>query len=176
MLEAQADLWSYLGKVEHLCITTNSIVTKGGLAVMGRGCAKEAAFSWPESREALASQLKLWGNYPHALGIIGRENMVWNYGDYRLSELMALAQTDLGGTILWSYPVKHHWKDKAELSIIERSAIRMKRIFAQPGFENQRVVLVRPGCGNGHLTWEAVRPVIAGILDDKFTVVSPPAI
>ncbi len=38
-----------------------------------------------------------------------------------------------------------------------------------------KVYLVRPGCGNGQLKWEDVKPLIAPILDDRFIVVERPA-
>jgi hypothetical protein len=37
------------------------------------------------------------------------------------------------------------------------------------------VLLPRPGCGNGHRTWDEVCPVIEPILDDRFTVTYQPS-
>jgi len=36
-----------------------------------------------------------------------------------------------------------------------------------------RVVMTRPGCGNGGLSWEGVRKALEPILDDRFIVVTP---
>ena len=38
-----------------------------------------------------------------------------------------------------------------------------------------KVYMARPGCGNGQLKWEDVKPLIAPILDDRFIVVERPA-
>jgi hypothetical protein len=34
------------------------------------------------------------------------------------------------------------------------------------------VLLPRPGCGLGGLSWDKVRPALAGVLDDRFVVVT----
>jgi hypothetical protein len=90
--EAVADLWSFLGKAEHVCITTNPIVNAQGLAVMGRGCALEAATRWPEVRKVLAAQVAAWGNKPHVLGSSAPRRAVWIYPDcpMRLNQLIDL--------------------------------------------------------------------------------------
>jgi hypothetical protein len=173
MREAVADLWSFLGKAEHVCITTNPIVNAQGHAVMGRGCALEAAQRWPESRKVLAAQVQAWGNKPHALGVVGGHQPLWNYPEtpIRLSNLIDNRCFD-GGSVLWSFPVKHHWRDAADPDLIADSARRLKAAIDIYEPEAKLVVLPRPGCGNGRLEWPQVAEVLAGILDDRFLVVT----
>ncbi len=73
------------------------------------------------------------------------------------------------GAALASFPVKRHWHEAADPELIRSSARQLVALADKFGYE--RVVLPRPGCGNGRLSWEGIRPILAGILDDRFTVV-----
>jgi hypothetical protein len=145
MRELTVNLWSV--SADLLVITTNGYVTKRGAAVMGRGCAKEAKDRYPDLPHKLGSFLERYGNRAMLLGIYD-------------------------GSELCSFPVKKHWRDYADLSLILRSTHQLLKIVDRYGYE--RVVLPRPGCGNGGLLWSAVKPVIDPLLDDRFTVVSYP--
>lgn len=123
-------------------ITTNGFVTKDGRAVMGRGCALEAKTKFEGIDFALGRLIKDHGNRCHILG---------DYG-------------------LVSFPVKHHWKEQADLDLIIRSAHELVQLADAHGW--QFVVMPRPGCGNGKLKWADVKPAIAGILDDRFRVIT----
>jgi hypothetical protein len=68
-----------------------------------------------------------------------------------------------------SFPVKHAWWEKADLLLIQRSARELVQKANAYGWRD--IWIVRPGCGNGGLQWEHVKPVIKSILDDRFTVV-----
>jgi hypothetical protein len=173
MREATADLWSFIGVAEHICITTNPIVNSKALAVMGRGCALEAATRWPYVREMLAQHIGLHGNTPHALGVVGGENgVVWRYPSTPLENTLQTQFFD-GGSVLWSFPVKHHWQQPADLVLIMHSAKRLKAIIDLYHPEAKLVVIPRPGCGNGRLEWPQVAEKLAPILDDdRFLVVT----
>lgn len=67
------------------------------------------------------------------------------------------------------FPVKHAWYEPADLDLIRQSAIELLTLTAAQGWKT--VLLPRPGCGNGQLTWDQVRPVIAPFLNDRFVVV-----
>ena len=68
-----------------------------------------------------------------------------------------------------TFPVKYHWRDPADLKLIRQSAQELQERFP---FWKVPCYLVRPGCGNGRLSWDQVRPVIAPILDNRFIVVN----
>lgn len=142
------DLWTLaeqeaaLGAVVAVCITTNGDVTRAGRAAMGRGVALEAKQKF--ARDGLDARLG-WmlgsaGNrvYPLAVG-----------GPYDL----------------FSFPVKHHWREKADLDLIEKSAHELDFFVTRGGYDV--VLLPRPGCGNGGLDWVDVKPRI-DFLDDRY--------
>lgn len=75
------------------------------------------------------------------------------------------------GSHLASFPVKRHWREKADLELIERSARQLVEIVENRSYA--AAVLPRPGCGNGSLSWEAVRPVLERALPgERFTVIT----
>lgn len=157
MLETRGNLWEF--DADFVCITTNGTVRKDGKAVMGRGCALEAAQLLPVVPEVLGLKLAKYGNHVHYLRHLPK------------------------GNELLSFPVKHHWKQRADLDLILRSAEELVHYvdFWSPtdsyvqgkgsGYK-PKVVLPRPGCGNGQLDWDVVRPVIEPVLDDRFTVIT----
>jgi hypothetical protein len=121
------------------CITTNGTIKKNGEAVMGRGCALEAKEKYPNVPIWLGAKLKATGNHVYWLT-----------------------------SNVYSFPVKHHWRENADLNLIEQSAIEISAII-----RHSTVVLPRPGCGNGGRDWEKeVKPILEPILDDKFIVIS----
>lgn len=145
MKEAVGDLWEMPADLR--VITTNPAINAKNQAVMGRGCALEAKRRIPGLEYRFAGLLREHGN------------RVMRLARYR-------------GADLASFPVKHHWKQEADPELIRSSARQLAALADKFGYE--RVVLPRPGCGNGRLLWSDVRPVLARILDDRFTVVTFP--
>jgi hypothetical protein len=77
-----------------------------------------------------------------------------------------------GRPTIFSFPVKHQWHERASLALIRRSAKELLAFMDLGTWES--AALPRPGCGNGRLDWETVRPVLEEFLDDRFTVYSQP--
>ncbi len=148
MLEAEGDLWDFHTIGAWVAITTNGAVRKDGCCVMGRGVAKEAARRFPWLPTQLGERIIAAGNHVH-----------------RFSHVR-----------LFTFPVKHHWHEPADPDLIEQSARELASFVQDPGIlaPVKRVYLVRPGCGNGRLKWEDVKPLIAPLLDDRFIVVERP--
>lgn len=173
MKEIKGNLWDYIGKADVICITTNGFVKSNGHAVMGRGCAKQATV-----------------RYPDVPKILGKANLNhgWRYPSYLLSDKT---------TEIWSYPVKpdrlpngaspqevvSHMRDKlnlsksipgwasvANLSLICFSAARLVEYANQNNWNN--VIIPRPGCGAGELSWKNVSTKLNNILDDRFTAIT----
>jgi hypothetical protein len=69
-----------------------------------------------------------------------------------------------------TFPVKHQWYEKADIELILSSAYELAAMANEHGWA--LVVMPRPGCGNGHLSWSDVRPVIEPLLDNRFVVCS----
>ena len=59
---------------------------------------------------------------------------------------------------------------KASLEIIETSAYQLVDLANNNPWNT--IVLPRPGCGAGELSWEQVEPVVANILDDRFKIIT----
>ena len=166
MIEVAGNLWEFPADVR--VITTNGTVKKNGECVMGRGCAAEARQRDATFPALLGHHIKINGNRVGMIGVIG-------------------------GLPILSFPVKHEWFQKADLDLIQRSALSLA-IWAGHAAKDGplTVVLPRPGCGNGGLHWcncmelEAsgardrtdgghcygIKHVLAPILDDRFHVIT----
>ena len=125
------------------CVTTNSEIKRDGRLVMGAGVAKQAIKRYPDLDARIASLIKVFGNLPFYFA-------------------------DLG---IISFPTKNDWRDPSDIDLIRNSAEHAKWIADAHGLK--RIVLTRPGCGCGGLYWPHVREVIAPILDNRFTVITP---
>jgi hypothetical protein len=143
VLEISGDIWEPHVRGYWIVITTNGIVRKDGACVMGRGVARDAALRYPTLPFDLGHLLTKHGNH------------VFHLKRYKII----------------TFPVKHHWREPADLDLIRQSAVEL--LTDSVTLAPPEIYLVRPGCGNGQLDWEDVRPVLAPILDDRFIVVHP---
>ncbi len=137
-MEVTGNLWTY--PADWRVITTNGFVKKNGECVMGRGCAQEAAKKWPWLPKELGGRISSFGN-----------NM------YTFDEINLI-----------SFPVKHNWYEKADLDLIRRSVGELQFLLdpETPARVKGDVVIPRPGCGNGQLKWEDVRPLLTDLPDN----------
>jgi hypothetical protein len=142
VVEATGDLWTY--PADFRVITTNGSVRKDGCAVLGRGCAREAATKYPTLPRLLGEKLARHGN------------LVYFFAD-------AILDAPQG---LFTFPVKHQWMQQADLDLIRRSTAAFRGHL----LENASYVMPRAGCGNGQLRWEDVRPILA-VLPDNVVVI-----
>jgi hypothetical protein len=134
------DLWTCQDVNNTIVITTNGCVTNSGKAVMGHGIALQAKNRMSKLPKLLGFHINTYGNW------------VLYFKEYNL----------------FTFPVKHNWWEKADLQLIRQSAEQLLDHVNEKGFK--KVWMVRPGCGNGRLKWENVKPVIE-FLDDRFIVV-----
>lgn len=121
-------------------VTTNGYVTKDMKAVMGRGCALEAKLKFPGIDEVLGRMIHNFGNVPHVINL---------------------------NPIVVSFPTKHHWREDSDIDLIWESGVHLRNLAND--FRWGFVSMPRPGCGNGRLKWEDVKPVLT-MLDDRFYV------
>ncbi len=74
------------------------------------------------------------------------------------------------GYKLISFPTKIHWKRDADIQLIRRSAQELVSLLKDNSAK--RILMTRPGCGNGNLQWSEVKTVIQDIfVDNKFIIV-----
>lgn len=147
MLEEFGDFWTIQGDAR--CITTNGTLRTNGDAVMGKGVALQAKQRYNRVETTLGRLIQKYGNHTFYIG----------HG-------------------LISFPTKHDWRDnKSDIGLIKRSAIELVSLFKGDvpikNKANRRILLTRPGCGNGKLDWEDVRPVLQAILsNNEFIIIS----
>lgn len=143
MNEITGELWVQRNAI--IVITTNGGVRRDGACVMGRGCARTARDRFAGLDQHLGSLIREHGNRAFRLG-------TWD------------------GIPLASMPVKHNWSDTADVDLITTSARQLVEMADK--FHWERIVVPRPGCGNGGLDWDDVRPHLADVLDDRFDVIT----
>jgi len=145
MLEKKGDLWQFIDGIP--AITTNGYIKRNGQAVMGRGCAKEAADRFTGLAQFLGFSLIQYQNHVFYLHQFGDRGII-------------------------TFPVKENWSDRASIPLIKQSARELIEMTI-PYFEiTEKIYLPRPGCGNGGLEWNNVKPEIENILTDQVVVVS----
>lgn len=155
MYEYTGDFWQYPADV--YIITTNGAVKKDGKAVMGAGIARQARDKYSGMDLVLGSLIKSKGNKPFVLGSITKD----------IPDEYAY---------LITLPVKHHWKQKADLKLIKNSLLlledEIKFVEANSGKFIETIVMVRPGCGNGGLEWSEVKPLCEKYLDNRYVIIN----
>ncbi len=166
MKEAVADLFSFIGKADAICITTNGSTKMNGAAVMGRGCAKEAKERFKGIDHILGSSLRKNGNSVQVL--MKSENTAIVSFPVKPGDVRSHYQVNKCSIRAEGYYITPGWSMKADQRIIEHSAKELKELADKNNW--QTVVLPRPGCGNGRFKWEDVKPLLKD-LDDRFIVV-----
>jgi len=150
MKEIKGDLWEYHKQGNTICITTNSTVDNKRKLVMGKGTAKQAKDKYPELADYFAYCLD-----EHGLGLMyaQKENIL-------------------------AFPTKDHWKKPSKLDLIRESAKELQKFVdwhkKNPGTVEKvkfPIILPKPGCGAGELTWEQVKPVLESILSDDVHII-----
>ena len=157
MKEIVGDYWDYWRSTNctaSLVCTTNTIVKSNGDLVMGAGIAKEfkEKFPWLPSE---------WGNKQRVLGEQTPYLMITYHGKDFDTKM---------GEYLIAFPTKIHWKDPSIPALIASSAHQL--MVACKALDIRYVLMTRPGCGNGGLTWDVVKPILQEELDDRFVIIS----
>ena len=156
---------------DAICITTNGFIKRNNEAVMGRGCAKQAADMFPRLKKSFGTKMRKEGNFPH---------VIYKTDTYDLISFPVKPEAAMygnGAHVIKRYKGKFKRKDivpgwmcTAETDIIERSC---KLLNTLVDFQEYKViVLPRPGCGAGELKWTNVKPILEKHLDNRFYCVT----
>lgn len=152
-----------------IVITTNGATKNSGEAIMGKGCAKQAASMDPRLPLRLGKAIKENGNNVQAIGTLCGLYRVVSFPVKPVSEVCAPDKRNV---------VKHMqnkmrvgqlvpgWACIASVKLIKRSAQQLVALVEKNKWA--KTVLPRPGIGAGQLLWEDVRPILDSILDDTF--------
>jgi len=145
LTEVYGNAWKLLetGDYTALCILTNGSVNKYGEAVMGRGIAYEATWKIQGIQAILGAKIKESGHIVRP---------ICKYKD----------------KMLVSFPTKITWNTDADLDLIKRSCVQLMEKLTP----TSKVLLPRPGCGNGKLDWAIVKEAIKPLLDSRVTIVA----
>lgn len=153
MILEKGNMWDVFGSTDLFLITTNPIINKQGLAVMGRGIALEASKRFPYIRKDFAKRMQQLKNHgPLTVNII----------------------KPYYGQMIGFFMVKDHWAEDAKLSLIEKSVEELcdkltprgQRFCSTKYLHDVRVDLNFPGIGNGKLKREDVLPLIEKLPDN----------
>jgi hypothetical protein len=136
MIEIRGNLWDYFNLPNHIIFIT----TNGAITKSNRAVMGRGC--------ALEAKTR----FPHLPKVLAR--LIEMNGNI-VQELM---------TGLWVFPVKHSWEMDADLSLIKDSAEQLRRMAMIQS--NITFTVPRPGCGNGRLSWEDVRPLLIDLPDN----------
>lgn len=148
MKEFVGNMWRYYKKPGFVVlITTNGTVRNDGHLVMGAGCALEAMQRISGLAKGLGTAVKKSGNKMFSFG------------------------AGKNGPRLLTFPVKHNWYEKADLKLIRLSASKLNHMARR--YPELKFVLPRPGCGNGGLKWETVKPLLKDLPENVLVISRP---
>jgi len=147
LIEVTGNFFDYAQSngIHALVCTINQVTTKTGRLVMGAGIAK--AF-----RDRYRDLDLEWGG----LTRFGKSGLLvsWNYMP----------------SLVIGLPTKTDWKLPSDKRLIKRSLAELKELVEE--YNIDRVLLTRPGCGNGGFKWPEILPLFKNF-DDRFVIISP---
>lgn len=150
-----------------LIVTTNGCLDKSGRLVMGAGVAGAARDRYEGLAAALGAHVAANGNVPGAVG----EHRVLSWPTKPATHTVD-GKTHLGWMCAARVRDPRCVREVARL--VWHSAPKLVALADQLQLTGP-IYAPRPGCGLGGLDWAQVKPALAGVLDDRFVIVSPPA-
>lgn len=130
--------------------TSNSTITSGGNAVMGRGMAKKLAQAFPALKDKESKALNKLPKEDSKIDIFNRKVSI-------VRPQLHLVHKGQYGNIA-SFPVKRGYWEKADIKIIEHNAIILSKLAKKNPRHNYMINY--PGIGAGKLTTEEVYPIL----------------
>lgn len=146
MLEVTGDFFSYADEqdIKVLVCTTNQVVKADGRLVMGAGIARTF-------RDQFLDLDKIWGRQTEFKK--SSLTVSWDYLPY----------------VLIGFPTKYHWRDPSDIRLIRKSLRKLEELVDYYNFD--RILMTRPGCGNGGFRWSEIYKEMKH-LDDRYTIIN----
>lgn len=147
LTEIRGDMFDLIksGDYDALCITTNGMLRTNGNGIMGAGVARAGRNHIPNAEQQLGRVITQNGHITQVFSTFADRPVI-------------------------SFPTKFDWRDKSDIELIKKSCRELMRVIKHHNLK--RVLLPRPGCANGGLNWDDVRPEIAQILDERVVIIS----
>jgi hypothetical protein len=135
---------------DAVCVTINTVIKADGSLVMGAGTAAVIAAKFPQ--------------VPAEFGRIIKAQR-----KYSPTHTFPAICTFYTPTVI-GMPTKVHYSNKSTLELVERSLKQLGIIVNTFGYE--RVLLPKPGCALGGLSWsKEVRPLCEELLDKRYWII-----
>lgn len=152
MKQIIGNMWDIYRQYDAICCTTNNVVKQNGELVMGAGVAKSFAKKYPWLPKNWGDRVKKhMDKYPE---------------DHPTVFITLMRQRPH----LVYFGTKYDWNDYSDLNLIKNAAQGLFMLTEILDWKS--VLLPRPGCDNGGLEWDEVKPVLESWLsDDRFTVI-----
>lgn len=165
MREQRGDLWQLADEAgAWTVVTTNGCLKTDGTLIVGAGVAKSAAARHPTLAAVLGAHVREHGNVPGA--VPAARMLSWpTKPDQHMLDGRAHAGWMCAARVRRPECVREVarlvWRN-APLLVALADELELTGPIYTP----------QPGCGLGGLNWDNVRPHLAGVLDDRFVVVS----
>lgn len=139
---------------DAVCVTINTVIKSNGDLVMGAGTAAVIAAKFPQVPAEFGRIIK---SQRKAAGLTSSM--------YTFPAICTFYTPTIIGI-----PTKVHYSNKSTLELVERSLKQLRIIVNAFGYE--RVLLPRPGCSLGGLSWsKEVRPLCEELLDKRYWII-----
>ena len=166
MKELTGNLFNYIGLVDAICITTNGFYESNGEYVMEKGYAKTFTKLFPGAPKFLGDVIRLKGNVVIPL-ICTKGTVICTFPVKPVSELFT--GSNAVKHMLYRFKIGDQvpgWACIADPELIEKSAIQLVELADMAEWKS--IILPRPGCGAGELSWFDIKPVLDKHFDDRF--------
>ena len=178
MKEIYGDLFKQ-EEADAICVTTNGYINVRGRAVMGRGCADRAKRLFKGIDLTLAKCIKEHGN---VVSLLVEREKGYCICSFPVKPIEGIANNNLSNVVPHMHKMFKRengvalpnqkvmgWAHVADMDIIKQSCLEIVELTERMGWK--KVIIPKPGCGAGELSWEVVKPEIEVLLDDRFYII-----